>query len=159
MRKTLLIISLLGILIQPAQADKIDGAWVFHECWFMGMALVIKGDGFSYWFRSDVEDKDGPNYPIKGKIEFDGDRVRLLLPKLPPYYDKFIETEWHLVIFQGQICLLGQKYFDEYSRTKKMTHDRLLFRFEGFDENKPALNLPHKDQNAEPGAAANSHPR
>jgi hypothetical protein len=118
----------------------INGAWVLSEKWtgFMGVALVIQGNEFKYWFYSDVKIPNPPAYPITGKVEFDAGVVRL-----HPHDDRRLyDTSWHLVVFQGEICLLADRHLQAYRAGEKFADDRLLHKIAEFDEKKPVMNRP-----------------
>jgi hypothetical protein len=78
-----------------AAPPTINGAWVLSEKWhgYMGIALVIKDNEFKYWFYSDAKLPDEPKYPITGKVEFDGDIIRLV----PNGNEHLYDTKWRLV--------------------------------------------------------------
>jgi hypothetical protein len=117
----------------------IDGAWVLSEKWtgYMGIALVIKSNQFRYWFYSDAKDSKVSTYPITGKVEFDGDRIRLL----PSATDaRLYHTNWHFVVFKWDICLLAESHLKDYRNGKPFPENRLLYKIENFDEKKPVMN-------------------
>ncbi len=140
----LIFVTLLLALcsVDSSRADQIDGAWVLSEKWtgYMGIALVIHGDQFKYWFYSDVRLSDEPHYPIEGKVLYQGDTLRLQPSQEAHLYD----TEWHLVIWKGEICLLAEKHYKKFQEDKKLPDDRLLFKMQNFDEKNPTENRPGK---------------
>ena len=70
MRSFIPTLSIVAATILGARSapSTIDGAWVLSDKWtgFMGIALVIKGNEFRYWFYSDVSVPREPKYPITG---------------------------------------------------------------------------------------------
>jgi hypothetical protein len=120
----------------------INGAWVLSDKWtgYMGIALVIESDKFKYWFYSDVGGARAPKYPITGTIEFDGDIIRLRPDSQANLYD----TKWHMVVFQGEICLLADLHMTRYRANRRLEDDRLLHKLDDFDEKKPIMNRPRK---------------
>jgi hypothetical protein len=137
----LLLASLLLIGADPkTSAPTINGAWVLSEQWtgYMGIALVFKDDDFEYWFYSDVKGPDDPVYPIRGKVRYYGDYIRLLIEDDKRLYS----TKWRLVVHQGEICLLSDEHLQEYQRSKKFPSDRLLHKLADFDRENPQMNRP-----------------
>ena len=135
-----LIIFLATTLSGRTSAPTIDGAWVLSEQWtgYMGIALVIQGTEFKYWFYSDVILPDEPDYPITGKVEFDAGILRLH----PHGGNRLYDTSWHLVVFQGEICLLAERHMQTYREDQKLPDDRLLHKVAGFEEKSPFMNRP-----------------
>ena len=144
MRSLIFTLFILATTIVGARsaAPTIDGAWVLSDKWtgFMGIALVIKSNEFKYWFYSDAGSLREPKYPITGKVEFDGDVIRLRPSGDAHLYD----TNWHLVVFQGEICLLADLHMRGYRDSQKLEDDRLLHKLDAFDEKKPVMNRPRK---------------
>src|SRR4030095_12469104 len=102
----LIFFILLATIVGARSAPPtIDGAWVLSDKWtgFMGIALVIKSNEFKYWLYSDVSGQREPKYPITGKVEFDADIIRLR----PGVDAHLYDTNWHLFVFKGEICLLA----------------------------------------------------
>jgi hypothetical protein len=144
MRTLILILFILATSIAGARSapPTIDGAWVLSDKWtgFMGIALVIRSNEFRYWFYSDVPILPEPKYPVTGKVEFDGDVIRLRPNGDAHLYD----TNWHLFVFQGEICLLADLHMRRYRDTQKVEDDRLLHKLDAFDEKKPVMNRPRR---------------
>ncbi len=144
MRSLILTLCILATTVVGARSAPatIDGAWVLSDKWtgFMGIALVFKSNEFRYWFYSDVRGPREPKYPITGKVEFDGDTIRLRPSGDAHLYD----TNWHLVVFQGEICLLADLHMRRYLDSQKLEDDRLLHKLDAFDEKKPVMNRPRK---------------
>jgi hypothetical protein len=141
MRILLIALSILCAAATCVRAEPptIDGAWVLSEKWtgYMGIALVIKENEFKYWFYSDFRSSTEPRYPITGKIESDGDSIRLV----PSVRDAHLyDTAWHFVVHKGEISLLAESHFREYRSGKRFPDDRLLHRIDDFDEKKPVMN-------------------
>lgn len=136
----ILLATIVGARSAP---PTIDGAWVLSDKWtgFMGIALVIKSNEFKYWFYSDMKGPREPKYPITGKVEFDGDIIRLRPDSDTHLYD----TNWNLVVFKGEICLLASFHMrPPWRDDKKFPEDRLLHKLDDFDEKKPVMNRPRK---------------
>eukprot|EP00456_Euglypha_rotunda_P036677 TRINITY_DN2816_c0_g2_i3.p2 TRINITY_DN2816_c0_g2~~TRINITY_DN2816_c0_g2_i3.p2 ORF type:complete len:147 (-),score=31.88 TRINITY_DN2816_c0_g2_i3:453-893(-) len=144
MRTLFLTVAILAVPYIEAHSapPTINGAWVLSDKWtgFMGIALVIKDKEFQYWFYSDVRLPNEPKFPITGKVEYDGDIIRLRPDGDARVYDK----EWHMVVFQGEICLLGERHMATYRTSRKLPDDRLLHKLDEFDEKKPVMNQPRK---------------
>jgi hypothetical protein len=145
MRSFILALSVLcaSVIGARAEAPTLDGAWVLSEKWngYMGIALVIKSNEFRYWFYSDVQLPKEPTYPITGKVELDGDTIRLL----PSITDAHLyHTNWHLVVHKGEICLLAESHLRDYRSGKPFPDDRLLYKIDDFDEKKPVMNRRRK---------------
>lgn len=104
----------------------------------MGIALVIDGDDFEYWFYSDVKSSDDPVYPIRGKVRYYGDYIRLLVDDDTRLYS----TKWRPVVHKGEICLLADEHLQKYQQTKKFPADRLLHKLADFDKQHPQMNRP-----------------
>lgn len=123
---------------------KFDEAWVLSEAWtgFMGIAIVFKDNEFKYWFYSDVIGPNEPTYPLTGKVEREGDTIILIPDSDADFYD----TKWHVVDFQGEICLLADFHMQEYRESSKLPEDRLLHKLDSFDEKHPVKNMPRKPQ-------------
>lgn len=141
MRSLILALTIFLASSGPLRSEPptLDGAWVLSEKWigYMGVALVIKSNEFKYWFYSDVQSPKKPNYPMTGKIALDGDRIALL----PNNADGHLyDTNWHLVVHKGEICLLAGIHLQEYKKGKPFPVDRLLHKTNGFDEKKPVMN-------------------
>jgi hypothetical protein len=130
----------VGVLAARSAPPMVDGAWVLSDKWrgYMGLALVINGDEFRYWFMSDFKSEDEPTYPITGKVEFVGGVIRLHSIGDARLYD----TDWHLVVLQGEICLLADTHMRAIRDGQRFPDDRLLHKVEHFDENSPTMNRP-----------------
>lgn len=141
MRTLILALSILyaSAIGAQSQTPTLDGAWVLSEKWtgYMGIALVIKSNEFRYWFYSDVQLPKEPRYPIMGKVELDGDKIRLL----PTVTDAHLyHTNWHFVVHKGEICLLAESHLRDYRSGKPFPDDRLLHKIDYFDDKKPVMN-------------------
>lgn len=106
----------------------------------MGIAVVINSNEFKYWFYSDCCGGEEVPYPIRGKVEFAADMIHLRPNGDAHLYD----TKWHLVVFQGEICLLADIHMQRYRDGHKLEDDRLLHKLDAFDEKKPVMNRPRK---------------
>lgn len=163
MRSLNLTLVILASIVLSARSapPTIDGAWVLSDKWtgFMGIALVIKSNEFRYWFYSDVRGPKEPPYPVTGKVEFDGDTIRLR----PDGDARLYDANWHWVVFQGEICLLAGLHVQRYRNGQKLEDDRLLHKLDAFDEKKPVMNSPRKRERAAApllqSAVAVVHPR
>ncbi len=145
MRSIILTFFILLATIAGARSAPltIDGAWVLSDKWtgYMGIALVIKSNEFKYWFYSDVKGPSEPKYPITGKVEFDANTIRLR----PDGDARLYDTNWNVVVFKGEICLLASFHMSPPWRDeKKFPEDRLLHKLDAFDEKKPVMNRPRK---------------
>ena len=127
-----------------SEIPTLDGAWVLSEKWtgFMGIALVIKSNEFRFWAYSDYQPEKQPRYPITGKVESDGDTIRLYQASADARY--LYHTNWHLVVHKGEICLLAESHLQDYRSGKPFADDRLLYKVDDFDEKKPVMNRRRK---------------
>jgi hypothetical protein len=130
---------LLAAESAASDAPSLDGAWALSEKWtgYMGIALVIKGDTFKYWFYSDAKTGNEPKYPITGKAEIKKGVIHLTPtdPKLRLY-----SSAWQSVVYKGQTCLIAESDLKKFR--EKHEDDRLLYKLDAFDEAAPQCNRP-----------------
>jgi hypothetical protein len=140
---TLVIFAATVFAVRPPPPT-IDGAWVLSDKWtgYMGIALTIRSNEFKYWFYSDVKLPTEPEYPITGNVEFDADIIRLR----PEGDKRLYDTNWHLVVFEGEICLLAGRHMQRHREGQKFADDRLLHKLAEFDEEKPVMNRPRSHE-------------
>ncbi len=101
----------------------------------MGVAIHFDAAGtFRYWFYSDAQSGDEPQYPITGTWKWAGS-VIVLSSSLHLY-----DTRWHIYTYQEEACLLADSARLWQAIDGKEHEDRLLFRITPFDEKHPFAN-------------------
>jgi hypothetical protein len=118
---------------------RVDGTWALSDGWtgYMGIALVIEGDKFKYWFYSDVRSPNEPKYPIRGKVTYRSNSIQLSAEDKGRLY----ADVWRFVVHEGEICLLADEHLADH-RPPKSPSDRLLHKISDKVEETPMMNRP-----------------
>jgi len=139
-----LLLSALALFLSCTKllSATLDGAWVLSEKWegFMGLALVVDGERYTYWFSSDVSSGKEQRYPLSGRVVTASGNVHLIPDSSSTGH--LYDTTFHPVVYRGEICLLAASHYARMLETGEIPSDRLLHQLSDFDVNHPPLNRP-----------------
>lgn len=115
-----------------APIPDVIGAWVLNDFRFEGVAMKFDTNGtFRYWFYSDINIEDEPEYPITGTWRWSGSVLELTASH------DLHDVRFHAYSYKGEACLLPEHARQWQANDGKEHADRLLFRIRDFDERQP----------------------